>query len=158
MQRTGHHITHRSIQIGELAALFDINPKTIRYYEEIGLLPKPSRSPAGYRQYGPADRERLDFILKAKATGLTLEEIGQVATLRQNGNVPCTHVRTLIDQKLAAIDEQILALMALRQELATLRDVTQDVSSDLMGDARFCWIIEQHDSHRGPNATPSRFG
>ena len=51
------------MRIGELAAELGLNPKTIRYYEEIGLLPQPRRTPAGYRLYEAADRERLAFIL-----------------------------------------------------------------------------------------------
>ena len=63
------------MRIGQLANEVGLNPKTLRYYEQIGLLPAPQRSPSGYRLYTAADRERLDFIAKAKAIGLTLEEI-----------------------------------------------------------------------------------
>ncbi len=52
----------RRMRIGELAGRLDLNPKTIRYYEEIGLLPTPQRTPAGYRLYDAADLERLRFI------------------------------------------------------------------------------------------------
>lgn len=79
----------RLMRIGELAAELGLNPKTIRYYEEIGLLPEPRRTQAGYRLYDAADRERLRFILKAKAVGLTLEEIKLVLDVRSNGQPPC---------------------------------------------------------------------
>lgn len=158
MHPTYDHSKNRAVQIGELADAFGINPKTIRYYEEIGLLPEPSRSPSGYRQYGPAGRERLGFVLKAKATGLTLEEIGQVVALRQNGREPCAHVQTLIDQKIAALDDQIRALIELRQELEDLRNAAQTVSGDPTSDARFCWTIEQHESDRDAYPTLPRFG
>ena len=59
--------SHFPLRIGGLAAELGINPKTIRYYEEIGLLAAPARSPAGYRLYSAADGERLRFIAKAKA-------------------------------------------------------------------------------------------
>src|SRR5437867_8880142 len=110
------------IQIGELAAELGLNPKTIRYYEEIGLLPSPQRSPSSYRLYDNADRERLRFILKAKAVGLTLGEIGDILSLRDRGQQPCEHVVGLLDQQVAAVDEQLRALKEFRTELADLRE------------------------------------
>ncbi|MBI2760685.1 MAG: heavy metal-responsive transcriptional regulator [Chloroflexi bacterium] len=102
--------TARSLRIGELAAELGLNPKTIRYYESIGLLPVPPRTEAGYRLYGAADRDRLRFIRKARAIGLTLDEIGQVLALRGEGRRPCEHVVTLLDAKLSAVDEHLRAL------------------------------------------------
>ncbi len=58
--------------IGELAKRTGINPKTIRYYEEVRVLPPASRLPSRYRQYGEEDVERLEFIQNAKALGVTL--------------------------------------------------------------------------------------
>ncbi len=58
-----HEVQNRAqVRIGELAAELGLNPKTIRYYEEIGLLPAPERTLAGYRLYDATDRERLQFI------------------------------------------------------------------------------------------------
>lgn len=132
----------RELRIGELAAQFGLNPKTIRYYEEINLLPEPRRTAAGYRVYAEADRERLGFILKAKAVGLTLEEIGELLALRQCGEQPCGHVRDLIARKLAAVDEQLHALAAFRGELLRLREVAAESIGD---DAGVCAIIEHHE-------------
>lgn len=143
----------RVFLIGELANDFGINPKTIRYYEEIGLLPKPSRSASGYRLYSTADRERLRFILKAKDIGLTLEEIGEIVTLRLDGEQPCAHVSVLLDRKLAAVDAQLRALSEFRDELVLLRE---EAASGTTGDARFCWIIEQHESHSASAPTTSK--
>ena len=61
------------MQIGDLAKHFDLNPKTIRYYEEIGLLPDPARTESGYRQYDGQAVSRLGFIQRAKLLGLSLE-------------------------------------------------------------------------------------
>lgn len=57
--------------IGDLAVELRINPRTVRYYERIGLMPEPKRSPSGYRRHGAHDAERLRFILKAETIGLT---------------------------------------------------------------------------------------
>ena len=138
-------------RIGELARELGINPKTIRYYEEIGLLPDPSRSAVGYRLYGTTDRERLRFIIQAKTVGLSLEEIGEIVTLRTNGEQPCEHVLTLVDRKLRAVDEQLRALTQFRRELETLRE---EAAQGASGSGSFCWIIEQHESHRDDTSAP----
>jgi MerR family Zn(II)-responsive transcriptional regulator of zntA len=72
-----------TLRIGELAAEFGLNPKTIRYYESMALLPRPKRTRSGYRKYARADRDRLEFVLKARAIGLTLEDIGEILRLRE---------------------------------------------------------------------------
>lgn len=82
----------------------------------------------------------MHFIIKAKAVGLTLDEIAQVLAIRHGGQPPCQHVLGLIDQKLAAIARQQAALAALQAELGALRQ-THDRS-----DARVCALIEHHAS------------
>lgn len=139
------------MQIGELAAVTGLNPKTIRYYEERGLLPEPPRTPAGYRIYGEGDLERLRFILKGRAIGLTLDEIGSILGLREDGQQPCEHVRSLLDRKLEAIDEQLRALNELRAEFLTLRNEADRTTS--AGDC-VCGIIEHHETNR-PSEAPS---
>lgn len=133
----------RRLRIGELASDLNINPKTIRYYEEIGLLPPPSRTASGYRLYTATDRERLRFILKAKTIGLTLEEIAEIVSIHQDGEQPCEHVLLLLDRKVAAVDAQLRVLAAFRHELVSLRDAAANGTS---GEARFCRIIEKHES------------
>ena len=131
------------LRIGALADQLGLNPKTIRYYEHIGLLPPPARTPAGYRRYGQVDQDRLHFIVQAKAIGLTLQEIGEILTLRDDGQRPCGHVVELLDQKLAAVARQLRALRDVQQDLRALREeaVTAPRSS-----AHVCAIIEHHDA------------
>jgi DNA-binding transcriptional MerR regulator len=129
------------MRIGELAAELGLNPKTIRYYEAIGLLRPPRRTPSGYRLYDAAARERVRFILKAKAVGLTLEEIKQVLDVRSKGQQPCTHVLALLDQKLAAVDEQLRALSEFRRKLVALRS---EAAATMRAEACVCGIIEYH--------------
>lgn len=136
-----NQMTTAQLRIGELAAELGINPKTIRYYEEIGLLPPAKRGENGYRLYDDADRERLQFISKAKAVGLTLEEISEILTVRRNGVQPCEHVLGLLDHKLMAVEEQLRALSDFRQELLTLRE---EARQTMRADACVCGIIEQH--------------
>ncbi|MFL5803200.1 MAG: heavy metal-responsive transcriptional regulator [Roseiflexaceae bacterium] len=129
------------MRIGEFAAAVGLNPKTIRYYEQINLLPAPDRTANGYRLYTATDRERLCFILKAKTIGLTLEEIREILDLRRDDQLPCAHVRTLIDRKLAAVDAQLRALAAFRADLQLLRE---EAAETMRADAEVCDIIERH--------------
>jgi len=129
------------LRIGELAAEMGINPKTIRYYEEIGLLLPAKRTENGYRLYDGDDRERLQFIRKAKAVGLSLEEISEILTVRRSGVQPCEHVLGLLDHKLGAVEEQMRALSDFRQELLTLRE---EARQTMRSEACVCGIIELH--------------
>lgn len=135
----------KTLRIGILAAEFNLNPKIIRYYEEIGLLAAPGRTEAGYRLYTDRERERLRFITKAKAVGLTLAEIAEILTLRDGGDQPCDQVVEILDQKLAAVDRQLRHLVAFRRELATLREEEAESRS---AEACVCGIIEQHELSR----------
>lgn len=128
--------------IGELAGELGLNPKTIRYYEDIGLLPEPERSASRYRLYEAADLERLRFILKAKAIGLTLGEIREILALRHDNRRPCAHVLELLDRKLADVDQQLAALSEFRRELLTLQ---AEAAETMTAEAGVCGIIERHE-------------
>ncbi len=106
------------MQISQAAKLGGVSPPTIRYYEEIGLLPKPPRSGAGYRRYTDSTVEELRFIRKAQAIGFSLDEIGEILQLSRSGQRPCGHVLTLAHQHLAAVEERIRRLQKFRKQLA----------------------------------------
>lgn len=109
------------MQIGEAASRAGLNPKTIRYYEMIGLLPPPARTAAGYRQYDDGTVALLGFILRAKQLDLSLAEIRTILALHKRGEQPCAHVLTLLDRDLARVTERITELTRLQTELTTLR-------------------------------------
>ena len=132
-------------RIGELAAELGLNPKTLRYYEGIGLLPQPARNAAGYRLYGAAERDRLLFIAKGKALGFTLQEIGQILALRDAGTEPCAYVQSLVDQKLASVTAQLRFLEDLRGDLQVLHTEAQNTTCSC---TPICSIIELHVSSR----------
>lgn len=104
--------------IGDVAKRAGVAPPTIRYYEEIGLLPSPPRSSAGYRRYSETTVEELRFIRKAQALGFSLDEIGEILRLSRSGKTPCSHVLTVAQQHLAAVDERIRQLQRFRVQLA----------------------------------------
>ena len=137
---------HDGMRIGELAARFGLNPKTIRYYEEIGLLPRAGRSDSGYRHYDERDVERLGFIRRAKTLGLALDEIRDILKVEAGGELPCGQVLDLIEMKIGVINQRMAELETFRTELSTLRATwtDQDASVRRRGtSACICPIIEQ---------------
>ena len=129
--------------IGELARRAGINPKTIRYYEEVGVLPPASRLPSRYRQYGDEDVERLEFIRSAKALGVTLEEIKEVLAFRDRGVAPCPYVLKLLDAKVKEIQSRIRGLRMLARDLRRLQRVAVKIpAKELTARARFCHLLE----------------
>lgn len=118
------------MRIGELAVAAGTTTKTLRFYEEQGLLPPAERTPAGYRDYTPEAVARIDFVHRGQAAGLTLAQIRQILDIRDRGQAPCGHVRDLLDARLADIERQIADLLALRDNVAALRDAAADPEPD----------------------------
>jgi DNA-binding transcriptional MerR regulator len=108
------------VRIGELARRSGTTTKTIRYYEAIGLLDPPARTPSGYRDYEADALERLAFIRAAQALGLTLGEIRSIIALRDDGQTPCGHVLDLLRGRADELDQRIAELRTLRGELQHL--------------------------------------
>ena len=113
------------MRIGELAEAAGTTTKTLRFYEESGLLPPTDRAANGYRDYGPEALSRLDFIHRGRAAGLTLAQIREVIDIRETGDAPCHHVHQLLTERLADIDRQIADLQALRATLSRQREQTE---------------------------------
>ena len=107
--------------IGELARVGGTTAKTLRFYEQAGLLPEPGRTPGGYRDYDGDVLGRLDFIRRSRTAGLTLAQIREILNLRDSGSAPCAHVQSLLTNQLEALDAQIAELTALRATVADLR-------------------------------------
>lgn len=110
------------MRIGELAQKAGTTTKTLRFYEEQGLLPPADRTPAGYRDYTSDAVARIDFIHRGQAAGLTLSQISQIMEIRDYGHAPCEHVRDLLGARLSSIEQQIAQLSALRDTIAELRE------------------------------------
>lgn len=107
-----------SLLIGDLAERASVAAPTIRYYESIGVLKRPSRSNSGYRRYAEGAVAELRFIRKAQALGFTLAEVAEILQLTRSGKAPCERVFVLARQHLAFIDERIRQLQAFRDHLA----------------------------------------
>ena len=140
---------NHGMRIGELAHLAGINPRTLRYYERIGLLAPSARTEAGYRLYSDTDADRLTFIRRAQMLGLSLAEIADIITLRDDGMPPCRHVRALAELRVAAINQQIAELEALRADLVQLAERADAVEAACRAGSSICLAFE-----RDPDATP----
>jgi DNA-binding transcriptional MerR regulator len=106
--------------IGELASATAVRPKTIRYYESIGLLPDPGRRPNGYRTYDHGSVDRLRFIRDAQSSGLSLAEIGMILDMKDHGESTCGHVIHLLEEHIVSVDRQIEELNRARASLVTM--------------------------------------
>lgn len=103
--------------IGELAKQAQVTIDTIRYYEKCGLLPKPTRTSAGYRVYSPSSLERLIFIKQAQALNLSLSEIAEILNFQTNDRQACEKVQSLLHEKMIDIDHHIKMLNDFRTTL-----------------------------------------
>jgi len=84
----------RPLTIGTLAKASGVHLETVRYYERIGLMPKPSRTASNYRNFGPEHVARLSFIRRAREIGFSIREIRELLVLAEPGRAPCAEVQT----------------------------------------------------------------
>lgn len=109
-----------SMSIGKLSKATGATIDTIRFYEKSGLLPKPVRTPSGYRRYSSEDEVRLGFVARARRLGFSLDEIGEMLRLRASRTGGVARVRTLAQKKLALVESKIAELEQLRVALKNL--------------------------------------
>jgi MerR family copper efflux transcriptional regulator len=109
-----------SMNIGAVAAKTGLPPKTIRYYELIGLLPPAPRSSGGYRLYNAADIEVLRFVNRARLLGFATAEIASLLDLWRNKDRSADDVKALASKHIKNVDERIAELVSLRHALAEL--------------------------------------
>ena len=107
------------LTIGQVAKTSGVAVKTIRYYEQIGVLPAPSRTTSGYRLYDQPGVERLQFIRRARSLGLTLQQLKTLMSTLNGGPRPPLRprLRALVRGQLDAVKNQIAELELLRQQL-----------------------------------------
>lgn len=112
----------KMLRIGELSTQTGCPVETIRYYERLGLLPKPPRQANGYRIYGEAYRARLIFIRRARELSFSLEEIRDLLGLLDAGRYSCAEVQTLALRHRQGIRQKIIDLRRLDAVLTELAD------------------------------------
>ena len=105
------------MKISTVAANSGCNLETIRYYERIGLMPPPERTPKGYREYSEADVERLRFISRGRGLGFNLQEIRSLLRLAQDPDISCSEVDQLARKHLDDILVRLKDLQRMAREL-----------------------------------------
>lgn len=130
-----------ALTIGELGKATDTKVETIRYYERIGLLPKPPRTGGNYRAYGAAELGRLSFIRRARDLGFPLDQVRALLSLSDDRGRDCATVDALARDHLTEVERKIADLTALRRELAAL------ITSCGGGTVADCRIIEALAPH-----------
>jgi MerR family mercuric resistance operon transcriptional regulator len=134
-------IEMKTLTRGELAKRCEVNFETVRYYEQAGLIPKPSRTLSNYRVYDEETVRRIRFIKRAQDLGFTLNEIKELLSLRAKPRARCADVLERAEAKIRNIDEKIRTLTAMRRALVKLKSECQG-SLPISG----CPILESLDA------------
>ena len=130
-----------ALSIGALAKATDVKVTTIRFYEQIGLLPQPLRGSNDRRIYDERTLSRLAFIKHARQLGFAVDAIRTLLQLSDNPDQSCEQANILAAEQLAAVDSKIVRLQALRGELQRV------VSAACQGRVSDCRVIEVLSDH-----------
>jgi len=106
-----------ALTIGDLGKATGTKAETIRYYERIGLLPKPPRTSGNYRDYGQAELGRLSFIRRSRDLGFSLDQVRALLKLADDRNCDCAGIDQIAKAHLLEVDRKLADLAALRREL-----------------------------------------
>lgn len=128
-------------QIGLVAKESGVPIKTIRYYEELGLLKASSRTEGGYRLFDTDVFARLNFIKRSQSLGLSLLEIKEFLDVHDQGELPCDHIEIKLKDKIVTITQQIEQLQILKLELEGLLSGWETVPE--IPENTICPIIER---------------
>ena len=121
------HKTVRDIRRADLARLTGCNLETIRYYENIGVMPEPPRNAKNYRNYDQSHVTRLNFVMRARDLGFTLEEIRELLALVDGGIQTCGEVQAVASRHLESVRDKITDMRRIEQVLSeTVAQCTGD--------------------------------
>jgi DNA-binding transcriptional MerR regulator len=138
--------------IGELARRTGVKVPTIRYYEQIGLLPEPPRTVGQQRRYGPGAVDRLNFIRHARELGFEVAHIRELLDLSAQPNRACDVADRITARHLAEVDRRIGQLTALRGELQRM---LEECSHGRVCECRIIQVLADHSQCRHEHATPA---
>ncbi|MER9586170.1 helix-turn-helix domain-containing protein [Mesorhizobium sp. M0276] len=129
------------VPIGEAARQSGVKVPTIRYYEQIGLLPAPNRSEGNRRHYETSDLRRLAFIRHARELGFEIEAIRTLLTLQDNPSQPCAYADAIAQARLADVVQRIRSLTALKAELELM---VEGCRHGKVGECRVIEVLTDH--------------
>ncbi|OUL36231.1 heavy metal-responsive transcriptional regulator [Nostoc sp. T09] len=135
-------LTHdkKLLLIGQVTDLSGVPIRTIRYYESLGLIKSSGRTEGGFRQFSADVLARLAFIKRSQSLGLSLEEIGEILNVYDEGQPPCDEIQEKLEEKLMQIDSQIAQLLKLRSDIEILLSGWKNV--DNKREDTICPIIQ----------------
>ena len=110
------------MNIGEAAARSGVPAKTIRYYEDVGLIARPARAENGYRDFSGADVHTLRFIARARGLGFSVREVGELLSLYHDRSRASAAVKAVAEQAINRIDTKIGELQSMRSTLSDLAE------------------------------------
>ena len=128
------------MKINQLSKLTNVLSKTIRYYEDVGLLPKASRNSNGYREYSSIDVDNLIFIRRCRELQIPLEKIKILIQVQTDTTSSCSEVDLLIEQQLDNVRKTINELSLLEKTLHTL---AKSCSNDIVGECEILKNLKQ---------------
>ena len=117
----------QTMNIGGAAAATGVSAKMIRHYEQVGLIPEPQRTEAGYRQYSAQGVHTLRFIRQARDLGFSIQQIGELVGLWQNRRRPSRQVKALAEAHIKELEQKAQDLLAMK---ATLEHLVQSCHGD----------------------------
>lgn len=129
------------LTIGSLARETGTKVQTIRYYEQIGLMPEPGRTEGGQRRYDDAGQDRLAFIRHARQLGFPLEAIRELLDLSDHPNRPCHEADAIARRQLKQVRQRLARLEALRIELERM---VHECSGGRTADCRVLEVLRDH--------------
>lgn len=129
------------LTIGTLAKRTGTKVQTIRYYEQIGLLPEPGRTQGGQRRYSNAELDRLAFVRHARQLGFPLEAIRELLNLADTPDQSCHDADTIAKRQLKQVEQRIARLNALRTEL---RRMIRECGGGKTCDCRVLEVLRDH--------------
>lgn len=132
------------MKIQEFAQLSGLSAKTVRYYESIGILPPPPRTPNGYRDYADSDLERARLVAGIRHLDLSLDEIAEILAMRDRREAPCRTLLERIEQKADQIKERIRLLRQMQVDLRQLHELGLTFpTDDVDGKNCICHLVSE---------------
>lgn len=129
------------LTIGTLGRKTGTKVQTIRYYEQIGLMPEPGRTEGGQRRYGDAELDRLAFIRHARQLGFSLDAIRELLELSDNPETSCEDADAIARRQLEQVEQRMIRLEALRTEL---KRMVHECSGGNTADCRVLEVLRDH--------------
>lgn len=129
------------LTIGTLARRTGTKVQTIRYYEQIGVMPEPGRTEGGQRRYRDSELDRLAFIRHARQLGFPLEAIRELLDLADHPNQSCAAADSIARRQLKQVEQRVLRLQALKKELERM---IAECTGDSVSECRVLEVLRDH--------------